>query len=136
MLEARLGKLEGMQSAKVRGYDRESKFYFNLRFSEERSIVPATIRRMLEELKKESKGEEDYPFNSFEFTAITGTVAHAGEAWTFTARGSGEKFDLVPSAGLKKLVEEGKSPLTISGKVTDGEGRLKIEISDAKLPAN
>jgi hypothetical protein len=136
VLEARLGKLEGMQSAKVRGYDRESKFYFNLQISESRSIVPATIRGMLADLKKESKGEEDYPFNSFEFTAITGTVEHAGEAWTFTARGSGEKYDLTPGAGLKKLVEEGKSPLTISGKVSDEQGRLKIEVSDAKVPAN
>ena len=136
MLEARLGKLEGMQSAKVRGYDRVSRYYFDLQFAENRSIGPATIRRMLADLKKDSKGEEDYPFAAFEFTAITGTVLKAGETWTFTARGSGEKYDMVPNAALQKLVAEGHPALTIAGKVSDETGLLRIEISDAKVAAN
>ena len=53
MLEARLGKLAGIQSAKVRGYDRESKFYFNLSISEGKSVLPEQIRKMLDDLKKD-----------------------------------------------------------------------------------
>jgi len=136
VLEARLGKLEGMQSSKVRGYDRASKNYFNLQFLEQRPIGPAAIRQMLADLKKESKGEEDFPLAGFEFTAITGTVVKAGDTWTFTARGSGEKYDVVPNAALQKLVAEGHPTLTIAGKVSDEPGPLRIEISDAKVPAN
>jgi hypothetical protein len=90
---------------------------------------------MLADMKTESKGDEDYGYNSMEITAITGTVANAGDSWTFKARGSNEVYDLVPTPALRKLVAEGKSPLTIAGKVS-GEGRLKIEITDAKVPAN
>ena len=63
-----------MKSAKVLGFDRESKFYFNLTISEDKAVLPETIRKMLEDLKQETKGDEDYPFNSMEITAITGTT--------------------------------------------------------------
>ena len=136
MLEARLRKIDGIQSAKVRGFDRESKFYFNLTISESKSVVPQTIRKMLEELKTETKGDEDYPYNSMELTSMTGKVEKAGEGWTFTARGSNEKYHLAPSAALKKMVDAGKVLATVAGKVTDENGKLKLEISDAKDPAN
>ena len=58
-----------MQSARVRGYDRESKFYFNLQISESKSVLPETIRAMLAKLKKETNGDDDYPYNSFEITS-------------------------------------------------------------------
>lgn len=99
-------------------------------------MVPETIRKMLAELKKESKGDEDYPYNSFELTSITGTAAKSGDKWSFTARGSGQKYELVPSDALKKLVEAGKSQVAVAGKVTDENGVLRLEISDAKEPAN
>ena len=136
MLEARLQKVDGVRSAKVKGFDRESKFFFNLTIDENKSVLPATIRKMLEELKKETKGEEDYPYNSMEITAITGTVEKAGEKWTLVARGSKQKYELVPSDALKKLVESGKSLVTVAGKVTDEQSILKLEISDAKVAAN
>jgi len=124
-----------VKSAKVLGFDRESKFFFNLTISEDKAVLPATIRKMLEELKQETKGEEDYPFNSMQMTAITGTVEQAGEKWTFKARGSGQAFDLVPNADLKQLVAAGKKLVTVAGTVTDEKG-LRLEISSAKDPAN
>jgi hypothetical protein len=136
VLEARLRKLDGVQSAKVRGFDRESKFYFNIAVAENKAVLPQTIRKMLEELKTESKGDEDYPYNSMVITAITGKVEKSGDAWSFTARGSNQKFDLAPNDALKKLVESGKSQLTLAGKVSDEQGKLRLEISDAKDPAN
>jgi len=90
---------------------------------------------MLEDLKTETKGDEDYPFNSMEMTAITGTLEKAGEKWTFKARGSGQVFDLIPGAPLEKLVAAGKTVVTVAGKVTDDQG-LRLEISSAKDPAN
>jgi hypothetical protein len=136
VLEARLKKIDGIQSAKVKGFDRESKFYFNIAVSESKSVVPQTIRAMLEELKKETKGDEDYPYNSMVLTAITGKVEKSGDAWTFTARGSNQKYDLVANDAVKKLVESGKSLLTLAGKVSDEQGKLRLEISDAKDSAN
>ncbi|HVE38334.1 MAG TPA: hypothetical protein VNM14_00515 [Planctomycetota bacterium] len=136
MLEARLRKLDGIQSAKVRGFDRESKFYFNLEISENKSVLPQAIRKMLEDLKTETKGDEDYPYNSMVITAITGKVEKSGDAWTFTARGSNQKYDLAATEALKKMVESGKSLLTVAGKVSDEQGKLRLEISDVKDPAN
>ena len=127
--------IPGIKSAKVLGFDRESKFYFNLGIAEDKAVLPATIRKMLEDLKQETKGDEDYPFNSMEMTAITGTLEKAGEKWTFKARGSGQVFDLVPSAPLTELVAAGKTLVTVAGKVTDDQG-LRLQISSAKDPAN
>jgi hypothetical protein len=90
---------------------------------------------MLEDLKKETKGDEDYPYNSMVMTSITGTVEKSGEKWSFTARGSGQKFDLVPNEELTKLAAAGKTLVTVAGKVSDEQG-LKLEISSAKVPAN
>ena len=98
-------------------------------------MIPATIRKMLEELKKETKGEEDYPYNSMVITSITGTVEKSGEQWTLVARGSKQKYALVPNDALKKLVDAGKNLVTVGGKVTDDQSTLKIEISDAKEAA-
>lgn len=117
------------------GLDRDSKFYFNLTISEDKAVLPQAIRKMLEDLKTETKGDEDYPFNSMEMTSITGTVAQAGDKWTFKARGSGQSFDLVPNEELKKLAAAGKTLVTVAGKVTDTQG-LRLEISSAKDPAN
>ena len=127
--------IPGIKSAKVLGFDRESKFYFNLTIAEDKAVLPQTIRKMLDELKSETKGDEDYPFNSMVMTAITGTVEQAGGKWTFKARGSGQVFDLVPNDALKQLVAAGKTLVTVAGNVTDEKG-LVLEISSAKDPAN
>jgi len=136
VLEARLGKLDGIRAAKVRGYDRESKFYFNLTISENKTVLPQAVRKMLEDLKTETKGDDDYPYNSMVITSITGKVEKSGETWSFIARGSGQKFVLVPNDALKKMVDAGKSQVTLAGKVTDEDSKLRFEISDAKDPAN
>jgi len=136
VLEARLGKLDGIQVAKVRGYDRESKFYFNLSISESKSVLPEHVRKMLEDLKKETKGDEDYPYNSMVITSITGKIEKAGEGWAFVARGSGQKYGLVANEKLKQLTDAGKSAVTLAGKVIDDDSKLRLEISDAKDPAN
>ena len=119
----------------MKGFDRESKFFFDLTIDENKSVLPDTIRKMLEDLKKETKGEEDYPYNSMVITSITGTVEKAGGKWTLVARGSKQKYELVPNDALKKLVESGAVNVTVGGKVTDEQSLLKIEISDAKLAA-
>ena len=136
MLEARLRKIDGVRSAKVRGFDRESKFYFNLEISESKPVLPQAIRKMLEELKTETKGDEDYPYNSMVVTSITGKIEKSGETWTLVARGSGQKYELVPNDALKKMVDAGKIQATLTGKLTDEKGKLRLEISDAKDPAN
>jgi hypothetical protein len=136
VLEARLVKLDGIQVAKVRGYDRESKFYFNLTISENKSVLPEHVRKMLEDLKKESKGDEDYPYNSMVITSITGKIEKAAEGWVFVARGSGQKYGLAPNDALRKLTDAGKSAVTLAGKLSDENSKLRLEISDAKDPAN
>jgi hypothetical protein len=120
----------------VRGYDRESKFYFNLQISEGKTVLPEAIRAMLAQLKKETRGDDDYPYNSFEITSIVGTVQKSGESWTLVARGSGQKYDLAPNDALKKLLEAGKAQVAVAGKLTDEKGRLRLEITDAKESAN
>lgn len=120
----------------MRGLDPQSKFYFNLKVSEQKSVLPETIRAMLAELKKSTNGDEDYGYNSLVITSITGTVESSGEPWALVARGSGQKYSLVPNDGLRKLVADGKRRVTVAGKVTDSGGQPKLEISDAKESAN
>lgn len=91
---------------------------------------------MLDDLKKETKGDEDYPYNSFEITSITGTVEKSGEKWALVARGSKLKYELVPNDALQKLVAGGKTQATVAGALTDEKGILKLAVSDAKDPAN
>ena len=136
MLEARLGKLNGVRSAKVRGYDRESKHFFDLTISESASVLPETIRAMVEQLKKDTQGDDNYPFNSFQITSIVGTVERSGEAWSLTARGSKQKYELAPNDALKKLLAAGKSRITVAGKLTDEKGRLRLEITEARESAD
>ena len=136
MLEARLAKIDGIVSAKVRGFDRESKFYFNLTISENKPVLPQAIRKMLEDLKKETKGDEDYPYNSMVITSITGKIEKSGETWTFVARGSNQKYELLPNDDLKKRVAAGNATATIAGNLTDEGGKLRLEVTDAKDPAN
>lgn len=82
---------------------------------------------------------DQYAFRSLSIEAA-GTVAKNGDGYEFTARGSGTKFDLEPNDDLKKLVEEGKTNLTLRGKVTepkeeDADGKKKppfIKVTGAK----
>lgn len=135
-LEARLRKLDGIVGVRVRGYDRESRFYFNLQVAESKSVLPSQVRGLLEDWKKETNGEEDFGYGGFEITAMSGIAERAGDDWRFTARGSNCRYDVVPNDALKRLLKEGKSGVTLAGKVFDDDGRVRLEVSDAKETAN
>jgi hypothetical protein len=136
VLEARLAKIPGVRSAKVRGYDRESKFFFNLEIAEKQPVLPEAIRAMLAELKKESRGDEDYPYNSMEITSLVGTVRNRGDEWSLVARGSSLNYELVPSDALRALLQGGKTLVRVAGKLSDEKGHLRLEVKDAKESAN
>jgi len=120
----------------VRGFDRESKFYYNLQIAESKSVLPSHIRTMLEELKKATNGDEDFSYGGFEITALSGTAERSGEDWKFVARGSNRGYDVIPNDALKRLLKEGKSGVTLAGKLLDDDGRIRLEVSDAKETAN
>ncbi len=136
MLEARLAKIPGIRSAKVRGYDKESKYFFNLEIAEKQPVLPEHLRAMLAQLKKETRGDEDYPYNSMEITSIVGAVEKSGDTWTLVARGSKQKYQLVPNDALHKLLQAGKAQVTVAGKLSDEKGQLRLEATDAKESAN
>lgn len=135
MLEARLRKVDGILWAKVRGFGREEKFYYNVQIAEEKTVLPSTIKQMLEALKKETNGDEDFTYGGFELTALSGTVEKTGEDWGLVARSSKQKYALVPNDALKKLVEVGHSQVTVGGRLSDEDGRIKIEVSSANESA-
>jgi hypothetical protein len=135
VLEARLAKLSGVLSAKVRGYDKESRFYFNLRVAEGNPLLPSAIRATLEALKRETRGDDDYPYHSLEVASLVGTVQTSGKDWVLVARGSRQKYDLAPSDALKKLVASGASQVVVGGKLSDENGRLSLLVLEAQANA-
>ena len=96
-------------------------------------VLPAAILKVLEKIKTDSKGEEDFPLISFEAT-LAGTV----DGTTFTARASGQKYELKSNDALKALLTAGKTKLTLTGKVSeekekDGRKPLPVlEVGEAK----
>jgi len=129
ILEKALSKIDGVKTAETYG----DKFHFKLEVQENRTVLPSAILKVVEKIKAESKGEEDFPLISFEAT-LAGTVDGA----TFTARGSGQKFALNPGEALKGLLAAGKRKLTLTGKVSeakekDGVKPLPVlEVGEAK----
>lgn len=127
MLEKSLGRLEGVRSAKMG----RSKFYYELKVSESKTLLPSHIKKMCDQL-------QDYSYRGFEITAISGKVEKSGEEYVFTARGSNQKYALKPSDDLKKLVAGGKSQVTLAGTLEEPEAKggkkplPLIEVSEAK----
>jgi hypothetical protein len=134
ILEKALSKVDGVREAKNYG----DKFHFLLSIREDKSVLPASILQVVDKIRTESKGEEDFPLESFEINSISGTVEKQGDTILFVARGSKQKYALKPNAELRKLLESGKTLLTIAGAVTeekekDGKKPLPlIEVGDAK----
>lgn len=109
-----------------------NKCLYDLKVSEAKALLPSRIQRMCKDL-------EDYDYVAMMITSITGAVEGSDDRLVFTARGSNQRYALRANEALKKLVAEGKSKVTIAGKVTEpppGEARIKllpqIEVTEAK----
>ncbi|HLY08262.1 MAG TPA: hypothetical protein VKW04_03045 [Planctomycetota bacterium] len=124
ILEKALAKIDGVKSAEMYG----DKFHFKLDVLENKTVLPSAVLQVTDRIRRESKGEEDFPLLGFEAT-MAGTVDGA----TFTARGSGQKFALRPGEVLKGLLESGKTKLTLTGKVTEAKGTPPaLEVREAR----
>ena len=122
-----LEKVDGVRGPKVG----KSKFFFEMRVLENKPLLPSQLRKFAKKL------DDDYPFAGLEVRDLAGQVEKAGDAWTFTARGSNQKYALTPSDELKKLVAGGKTALTLGGRVVQKEDSdpVTLEVSEAKETA-
>ncbi|HZF00011.1 MAG TPA: hypothetical protein VE981_23585 [Planctomycetota bacterium] len=112
LLEKELRKIDGVKSAEMYG----DKFHFRLEVLETKSLLPAAVLAVTDRIRKDSKGEEDFPLLSFEVT-VAGHVEKQGDAQVFTAKGSGQKFALKSARPLQE-----KSTLTLTGRVSAEKG--------------
>jgi hypothetical protein len=124
ILEKALARIDGVKSAEMYG----DKFHFKLEVLDNKVVLPAAILKVVEKIKTDSKGEEDFPLISFEVTQA-GTVDGA----VFSVRGSGQKYTLKPGEALKGFLAAGKTKLTLTGKVHEEKGKLPVlEVDEAK----
>lgn len=124
LLEKALGKVDGVKLAEMYG----DKFHFKLDVLDNKVVLPSTILTVVEKIKKDSKGEEDFPLISFEST-LSGTL----DGTTFTARGSGQKYMLKSTDPLKALIAAGKTRLTLTGGVSEEKGKGPVlDVTAAK----
>ena len=107
--------VDGIKSVDTIG----DKFHFQVAVLENKSVLPSTVLKVMDKIRADSKGEEDFPLEEFQISSISGTVSKEGADLVFTARGSNQKFVLKPTDGLKKLVDAGKTKLTLAGLVTE-----------------
>ena len=109
----------------------KNKFFYDLKVQEGKPLLPSTIKALLKKL-------EDYGYVSFDVTGLPGTVEKSGDQYTFAARGSKLQYALKPSEDLKKLVAGGKTSVTLSGRVLQGDekgAKPSIEVTEAKETA-
>lgn len=124
LLEKALAKIDGVKSAEMYG----DKFHFRLEVIENKSVLPSAILQVTDKIRRDSKGEEDFPLIGFEAT-LAGTV----DGDVFVARGSGQKYALNAGDALKGFVAAGKTKLTLTGKVTEAKGKPPLlEVAEAK----
>lgn len=124
LLEKALARIDGVKSAEMYG----DKFHFKLEVLENKVVLPSAVRKVTDRIREESKGEEDFPLLGFEAT-VAGTVDGA----VFTARGSGQKYSLNPGEALKTFLAAGKTKLTLTGKVTESQGKPPVlEVREAR----
>jgi hypothetical protein len=129
ILEKALGKIDGVKSAEMYG----DKFHFKLEVLDTKAVLPSAVLKVTDQIRKDSKGEEDFPLLGFEVT-VAGTVDGA----VFTARGSGQKYALNAGEALKGFLAAGKTKLTLTGKVTEPKGKDAarplpvLEVTEAK----
>ena len=107
----------------------DTKTVYVLQVMENKTVLPSQIEKALE--------PDGYQYEGMKVD-LCGTVEEKEGAYTFTARGSKQKYTLQPNDDLKKLVKEGKTKLALSGKVTEPEEKdgkkppPVIEVSSAK----
>lgn len=119
-MENALGRLEGVQSAKVG----RKKTEYTVKVLEKKAVTPKMIEDCITEATYQYKGLS---------IEIAGTISQEGDAYVFQARGSSAKFSLKANDEAKKLV--GKVAI-VSGKVTydkkDSKKSPNIEVTSAK----
>ena len=91
ILEKALAKIDGVKTAEMYG----DKFHFKLEVLENKSVLPSAVLRVVDRIRAESKGEEDFPLLTFEATLV-GTVVKEANSHVLIARGSGQKYFLNP----------------------------------------
>ena len=121
MLEKSLGRLDGVASARMG----QSKFYYDLKVKEAKTLLPSAVVEMCKKL-------EDYAYVGMTITSISGTAEKSGADYVFLARGSNQKYALKANDALKKLVGDGKAKVTIAGKVAQQKDQLTLEVTEAK----
>ena len=107
-----------------------NKFFYEMKILENKPLLPAQLRKV-------EKALEEYPFMGLEIRDLAGTIEKSGEAYSFTARASKQKYALKATDEVKKLVAGGKSNLTVAGAVTQKTDKdpLTLEITEAKETA-
>ncbi len=102
----------------------KSKSQYVLKVVEKKAILPSHVKEAL---------SKDYPFKGMSIE-VTGSVELRRESYILTARGSKQAYALQANDALKKLVADGKTKLTISGKVKESEEKdpPRIEVTGAK----
>lgn len=114
----------------MRGRDPKSKYFYDVEVQEKKPLLPSRVQKMCKDL-------EDYDYIGLEIRAIAGTVEKKGDTYVLTARGSKQEYQLKAGEDLRKLVDGGKSALTLGGKVTeakgaDGKAVVTLEVATAK----
>jgi len=116
ILEKALAKIDGVKTAEMYG----DKFHFKLEVLEKKALLPSGILKIVDKIREDSKGEEDFPLLSFEAT-LSGTVEKEAGRYLLVARGSGQKYALDSGEALQALLGAGKAKLTLTGKVTEAK---------------
>lgn len=104
------------------------KFHYDLQILENKTLTPSQVQALIKKL-------EDYSYRGFEITAITGTVEKGAGGYSFTARGSNQKYALKANDALAKLVDAGKTAVTLSGALSEKDKALTLEVKAAKEAA-
>jgi len=129
ILETALGKIDGVREAKMYG----DKFHFRLVVLENKPFLPSSVVKVLDQIKQDSKGETEFPLREFTAT-LAGTVEKQGDAVTFVARGTGQKYSVKPHPALTELMAAGRSKVTLTGIVAEEKDPKKppsLEVSEA-----
>src|SRR5258706_15939228 len=130
LLEKALGKIDGVKKAEMYG----DKFHFLLTVAENKSLLPSAVLKVVDKIRDDSKGDEEFPLQDFVAT-VSGTVEKEGDALKFTARGSGQKYAVKPDAALSALIAAGRTKVTLTGKVDEPKDRKlppSIGVAEAK----
>ena len=130
LLEKALAKIDGVKKAEMYG----DKFHFLLTVAENKALLPSSVLKVVDRIKEESKGEEEFPLQDFVAT-LSGSAEKKGDDVLFTARGSGQKYSVKPDAALAALLAAGKTKVTLTGKVDEPKDRKlppTLELTEAK----